>query len=377
MKRYKYLAILFLLCLSLLTACGNSDNHVADNNEGTSSTGNIVTTLPTGEVDVTQSSNTASYLEPQYDTQNNTLTLTDLATNTTQASYQFDGAQSLLSVEKIPNGVIVLAVPEGADTEVSNGISFSTNTSSADSVMIYRFDEQLHLQDSFCLDDPDMSDTLLNYPYAVSPNGEELTWVQEDGIYRYALETGDLNQVPLKLSETVYFVQVRYSESGKSLFYHGGGDQEGVTFYGALDVETGEGTLFVAKNFEAISIEVTGDYAVVNAAVPPGAVSGNGRVLLIDSAGKTGNEVTLKSQSENDLAVVTENGKTLVTCAATDDKSGVLRCYDTASSSLKLEQPYSCEQENKPYLLMVQRQIAQAVLYTEQGFVLSSPINLP
>jgi len=92
MKRYKYLAILFLLCLSLLTACGNSDNHVADDNEGTSSTGNIVASLPTSEADVTQSSNTASYLEPQYDTQNNILTLTDLATNATQASYQFDGA---------------------------------------------------------------------------------------------------------------------------------------------------------------------------------------------------------------------------------------------------------------------------------------------
>lgn len=376
MKRYNYLVILFLLCVSLLTACRNSENQLSDNN-GTSSSGNIVSTLPAGEADVTQSSNTASYLEPQYDTQNNTLTLTDLTVNTTQASYHFDGAQSLLSVEKIPNGVIVLTVPEGADTGASNGISFSTNTSSADSVMLYRFDEQLNLQDCFCLDDPDLSDTLQNYPYAISSSGEELTWVQEDGIYRYALETGDLKQVPLKLPETVYFVQVRYSESGKSLFYHGGGDQEGVTFYGALNVETGEGTLFEAKNFEAISIEVTGDYAVVNAAVPPGAVSGNGRVLLIDSVGKAGSEITLKSQSENDLAVVTEDGKTLVTCAATDSKGGVLRCYDTVSSDLKLEQSYSSEQDSKPYILMVQGQSAQAVLYTEQGFVLTAPMKLP
>ena len=129
---------------------------------------------------------------------------------------------------------------------------------------------------------------------------------------------------------------------------------------------------------DGVGAEVTPSMqAVVNAAVPPGAVSGNGRVLLIDSTGKAGNEIMLKSQSENDLAVVTEDGKTLVTCAATDDKNGVLRCYDTASNSLKLEQSYSCEQENKPYLLIVQRQAAQAVLYTEQGFVLSSPINLP
>lgn len=134
------------------------------------------------------------------------------------------------------------------------------------------------------------------------------------------LETGDLQQVPLRLPQTVYFVQRRYSESRESLFYHGGGDQEGVTFYGALDMETGEGTLFEAKNFEAISIEVTGDYAVVNVAVPPGAVSGSGRVLLIDVAGKAGTEITLKSQSENDLAVVTKDGKTLVTCSATDSK---------------------------------------------------------
>lgn len=374
MKRYNYLVILFLLCVSLLTACGNSENQVSDNYS--TSSGDIVTVLPADEADVPRSSDTMSYLEPQYDTQNNTLTVTDLTTNTAQASYQFDGAQSLLSVEKIPNGVIVLAASKEGDTETSNGLSFSTNTGGSGEVMIYRFDEQLNLQDRLQLEYPDLSDTLLNYPYAVSPNGEELTWVQEDGIYRYVLETGELKQVPLKLSEMVYFVQVRYNESGKSLFYHGGGDQEGVTFYGALDVETGEGTLFRAKNFEAISIEVTGDYAVVNAAVPPGAVSGNGRVLLIDSAGKVGNEVTLKSQSENDLAVVTEEGKTLVTCAATDDKNGVLRCYDTASNSLKLEQSYSCEQENKPYLLIVQGQTAQAVLYTEQGFVLSSSINL-
>jgi len=376
MKRYNYLAILFLLCVSLLTACGNSGNQVSDNN-GTSNSDNTVSALPAGAANVTQSSNTAPYLEPQYDTQSSTLTLTDLTAGATQASYHFDEPQSLLSVEKIPNGVIMLAVPAEADTEASNEISFSTNTSSADSVMIYRFDEQLNLQDSFCLDDPDLADTLQNYPYAISPDGEELTWVQEDGVYRYALETGDLKQVPLKLSETVYFVQVRYSESGKSLFYHGGGDQEGVTFYGALDVETGEGTLFSAKNFEAISIEVTGDYAVVNAAVPPGAVSGNGRVLLIDSAGKAGNEITLKSQSENDLAVVTEDGKTLVTCAATDSKGGVLRCYDTASREFKSEQSYSSEQESKPYLLMVQGQSAQAVLYTEQGFVFPASMKLP
>lgn len=375
MKRYNYLAILFLLCVSLLTACGNSKNQVSDNYS--TSSGDIATILPADEADVPRSSDTMAYLEPQYDTQNNTLTVTDLTTNTTQASYQFDGAQSLLSVEKIPNGVIVLATSKEGDTETSNGLSFSTNTGGSGEVMIYRFDEQLNLQDRLQLEYPDLSDTLLNYPYAFSPNGEELTWVQEDGIYRYVLETGELKQVPLKLSEMVYFVQVRYSESGKSLFYHGGGNQEGITFYGVLDVETGEGTLFKAKNFEAISIEVTGDYAVVNAAVPPGAVSGNGRVLLIDSTGKAGNEITLKSQSENDLAVVTEDGKTLVTCAATDDKNGVLRCYDTASSSLKLEQSYSCEQENKPYLLMVQGQTAQAVLYTEQGFVLSSSINLP
>lgn len=376
MKRYNYLTILFLLCVSLLTACGNSENQVSGNDDPASS-GNPVSVLPADEDNVAESSDTMSYLEPQYDKQNNTLTLTDLAANTTQASYQFDGAQSIFSMEKIQNGVIVLAASEKSDTDAYNGFSFSTNSGGSGSMMIYRFDERLNLQDSFQPESPDLSDTLLNYPYAVSPNGEELTWVQEDGIYRYALETGDLQQISLKLPKTVYFVQVRYSESGKSLFYHGGGDQAGVTFYGVLDVATGEGTLFEAKNFEAISIEVTGDYAVVNAAVPPGVVSGNGRVLLIDSEGKTGNEVTLKSQSENDLAVVTKDGKTLVTCAAADDKNGVLRCYDTDNSDLKLEQPYSSERESKPYCLMVQGQSAQAVLYTEQGFVLSPPVNLP
>ncbi|MBO5283866.1 MAG: hypothetical protein J6B43_12240 [Lachnospiraceae bacterium] len=376
MKPYNDSVILLLLCVSLLTACGGKENRIADSN-GTESSDHTVSALPAGEADVPQSNHTASCLEPRYDRQRGTLTLTDLAANTTQASYHFEGAQSLLAIEKIPNGVMVLAAADGADTGASNGLSFSTNTGSAGSMMLYRFDEQLNLQDSFCLDDPDLSDILQNYPYAISPSGEELTWVQEDGIYRYAPETGDLKQVPLKLPETVYFVQIQYSESGKSLFYHGGGDREGVTFYGALDAETGEGTLFEAKNFDAISIEVTGDYAVVNAAVPPGAASGNGRVLLIDSAGKAGKEISLKSQSENDLAVVTEDGRTLVTCAATDSKGGVLRCYDTVSSDLKSEQAYTSEQESKPYLLMVQGQFAQAVLYTEQGFVLPSPMKLP
>lgn len=319
---------------------------------------------------------TSNYLEPQYDTQSNTLTLTDMAAGTTQATYHFDEKQSLLSAEKIKNGVVVLAASQASDAETSDGISFSTNTGNADSVIVYRFDEQLHLQDSFRPDDADLSYTLQNYPYAVSPDGEELTWVQEDGIYRYTLETENVTQVPLKLPETIYFVQVRYSGSGKSLFYHGGSDREGITFYGALDVETGEGTLFEAKDFEAISIEVTGEYAVVNAAVPPKVTSGSGRVLLIDSEKKSGNEITLKNICENDLAVLTADGKTLVTCAATDSKGGVLRCYDTASRNLKSEQSYSLEQENKPYLLMVQGKVACAVLFTEQGFVRSSPINL-
>lgn len=323
---------------------------------------------------INQNGTAASYLEPQYDITSSTLTLTDLAAGTIQASYHFDEEQSLLSVEKIPDGVIAFMVPNGEDRETSKGITFSTNTGSAETVMIYQFDEQLNLD--FRVDVPDLSDTLRNYPYAVSPDGGELTWVQEDSICRYDLKTGDLKQIPLKLPETVYFVQVRYSENGKKLFYHGGGDREGITFYGTLDVESGGGTLFEAKAFEAISIEVTGDYAVVNAAVPPGAVSGNGRVLLIDSAGETGSEITLKSKGENDLAVVTEDGKTLVTCAATDSKGGVLRCYDTANSHLQSEQPYSAEEENKPYLLMVQDKTARAVLYTERGFVLSVPVNL-
>ncbi len=142
------------------------------------------------------------------------------------------------------------------------------------------------MQDSFRLDDSDLSYMLQNYPYAVSPDGKELTWVQEDGIYRYTLETENVKQVPLKLPETIYFVQVRYSESGKKPVLPWGSDREGITFYGALDVETGEGTLFEAKDFEAISIEVTGEYAVVNAAVPPKVTSGSGRVLLIDSEKK-------------------------------------------------------------------------------------------
>lgn len=90
-------------------------------------------------------SNTVSYLEPWYDTQSSTLTLTDLTTGTAQVSYHFDGTQSLLSVEKIENGVIVLAVPKGEDMEASKGIFFSTGSGGAGSVMAYRFDEQLHL----------------------------------------------------------------------------------------------------------------------------------------------------------------------------------------------------------------------------------------
>lgn len=375
MKRNNNFVILLLLCATLLAACGNAGSPAPDSNHALSS-GNPVSTLPAGGDDAGQSSTAVSYLEPQYNTQSHTLTLVDLAAGTMQASYHFDGTQSVLSVEKIKNGVVVLAATGDTDTGTSNGISFSANTGSADSVTIYRFDEQLNLEDCFHLDDSDLSDALQNYPYAVSPDGEELTWVQEDGIYRYTLATENCRQVPLKLPETVYFVQIQYSGIGKSLFYHGGGDQEGITFYGALNVETGKGTLFRAKNFEAISIEVTGEYAVVNAAVPPGAVNGNGRVLFIDCAGKAGKEITLKSIGENDLAVVTEDGKSLVTCMAEDSRSGVLRCYDTAGSNLKSEQPYSCEQENKPYLLLVQGRTAQAVFYTEQGFVLSSLMNL-
>ncbi len=64
---------------------------------------------------INRSSNTGSYLEPQYDTQSNALTLTDLTAGATPVSYHFDVAQSLLTVEKIPNGVIVMAVEEGVD----------------------------------------------------------------------------------------------------------------------------------------------------------------------------------------------------------------------------------------------------------------------
>ncbi len=379
MKRYNYLFLL-MLCVSLLASCGNSKNQMPNSNSA-ESFGSTVSAIfigeaNTAEADTMRSSNADFYLEPQYDAKSSTLILKDLSANMTKASYHFDGVQSLLSIEKIPNGVIMLAAAKGVEKRALNGVSLSTNTGSADSVMIYRFDEQLNLQDSFCTDDPDISYALQNYPYAVSPNGEELTWVQEDGIYRYALASGGLKQVSLKLPEIVYFVQVKYSESGKRLFYCGGGDREGITLYGALDAETGEGTLFEAKNFEVSSIEVTGDYAVLNAAVPPGAVSGNGRVIFIDGMGNTVNEITLQSQSENDLAVVTKDGKNIVTLQATDSRSGVLRCYEAASSKLKLEQDYFSEQESKPYLLIVQEKTVQAVFYTEQGFVLSSLINL-
>lgn len=389
MKHYKYLTVLLLLCALFLSACsaGKSQNSNQGNGTDTGSavtslneagSDNSVTSLPVDGADELQIDNTVSHLEPLYDPQSNSLTLTDLASNTILVSYPFDPKQFILSTDKVKNGVVVLATveAESADSENQNKVLIQSMDSD-EKITVYRFDQQLNLRDSFCLDDSSLPDDLVSYPLAVSRDGNALTWVQEDGIYQYDLETSDLKQVPLKLPETVYFDQIRYSEDGKSLFYFGGSEQEKVTAYGALDVETGEGTLFHAKDFDPSSITVTGDYAVVNAAVPPGALSGNGHVLFIDCGAKTGNEITLKSQNENDLATATEDGKTLVTCAAADSRSGVLRFYDTASSDFKSELPYSCEQEEVPYLLLVQGETAQVVLRTEQGFDLSVPVKMP
>lgn len=377
MKQYKYLTVLLLLCVIFLSACGTGKSQNANQGGGTD-TGSTVTSLPADGTDGARDGNTASHLEPLYDPQSNSLTLTDLASNSILVSYPFDPNQFVLSTEKVENGVVALvtAEAEDADSAKQNEVLIQS-VDSDEKITVYRFDQQLNLRDSFCLDDSSLPDALVSYPLAVSRDGNTLTWVQEDGIYQYALETDDLKQVTLNLPEAVYFDQIRYSEDGKSLFYFGGGEQEDVTVYGALDVETGEGTLFHAKNFDPSSITVTGDYAVVNAAVPPGALSGNGHVLFIDCGAKAGNKITLKSQDENDLAAATEDGKTIVTCADTDSKSGVLRLYDTASGDLKSELPYSCEQEGIPYILLVQGQTAQVVLRTEQGFTLSSPVPLP
>lgn len=377
MKQYKYLTALLLLCALFLSACGTGKSQGANQGGGTD-TDSTVTSLPAGETDGAQDGNMASHLEPLYDPQSNSLTLTDLASNTILVSYPFDSNQFVLSTDKVENGVVVLATAEAQDSDSANqnGVLIQS-VDSDEKITVYRFDQQLNLRDSFCLDDSSFPDTLVSYPLAVSRDGNTLTWVQEDGIYRYVLETGDLKQVTLDLPETVYFDQIRYSGDGKSLFYFGGSEQENVIVYGALDVETGKGTLFHAKDFDPSSIMVTGNYAVVNAAVPPGALSGNGHVLFIDCGANAGNEITLKSQDENDLAAVTEDGKTLVACADTDSKSGVLRLYDTASGDFKSELSYSCEQEGIPYLLLVQGQTAQVVLRTEQGFTLSSPVSLP
>ena len=358
MKRYKYLVVLFLLCASLLTACGTGKSQSSNQgsgvdagnsatSQGEAGTGNIVTSLPAGETDGVQGSNMTSCVETLYNPQSSSLALTDLAAKTILASYPFDANQCVLSTEKVQNGVVALVTAQTED-DANSGNQSGVLIQSVDSdekITVYRFDQQLNLRYSFRLDYSSLPDELVSSPLAVSRDGNTLTWVQEDGIYQYALETGDLKQVPLKLPETVYFVQIRYSEDGKSLFYFGDSGQEKVTAYGVLDVETGEGTLFHAKDFDASNITVTGGYAVVNASVPPGASSGNGHVLFIDSIKKAGNEITLRSQDENGLATVTEDGKVLVTCSETDRKCGTLRFYDTANSELESEQPYSCEQE--------------------------------
>lgn len=389
MKQCKYLTVLLLLCALFLSACGTGNSQ--DANQGgrteTGSTatspvgtgaGNPVISLPVGGTDGAQGGNAASHLEPLYDPQSNSLTLTALASNTALASYAFEEGQYILSAECVNGGVVALATAaaKDANSDGQNQVLIQ-GVNSDEKITVYRFDQQLNLRDSFRLEAPNLPDGLVGYPLAISRDGNALTWVQKDGIYRYALETGDLKQAPLKLPETVYFDQIRYSEDGKSLFYFGGSEQEKVTAYGALDVETGEGTLFRAKDFDASNIKVTGGYAVVNASVPPGTSSGNGHVLFIDSITKTGNEIKLKSQGENGLAVATADGKALVTCSETDSKSGILRFYDTTSSKLKAEQSYSCEQKGIPYLLLVQGQTAQAVLRTEQGFELSTPVEMP
>ena len=62
MKRYKYLVVLFLLCASLLTACGTGKSQSSNQgsgvdagnsatSQGEAGTGNIVTSLPAGETD--------------------------------------------------------------------------------------------------------------------------------------------------------------------------------------------------------------------------------------------------------------------------------------------------------------------------------------
>ena len=224
MKRYKYLVVLFLLCASLLTACGTGKSQSSNQgsgvdagnsatSQGEAGTGNIVTSLPAGETDGVQGSNMTSCVETLYNPQSSSLALTDLAANTILASYPFDANQCVLSTEKVQNGVVALVTAQTED-DANSGNQSGVLIQSVDShekITVYRFDQQLNLRDSFRLDDSSLPDELVSSPLAVSRDGNTLTWVQEDGIYQYALETGDLKQVPLKLPETVYFVQIRYS----------------------------------------------------------------------------------------------------------------------------------------------------------------------
>lgn len=201
MKQYKYLTVLLLLCALFLSACGTGKSQDANQGGGTD-TGSTVTSLPAGGTDGAQDGNTASHLEPLYDPQSNSLTLTDLASNTALASYPFEEGQYVLSAESVNGGVMALVAAETEDTNSDNqGKVIIQGVDSDEKITVYRFDQQLNLRDSFRLEAPNLPDGLVSYPLAVSRDGNALTWVETDDMYQYVLETGDLKQVPLKLPE--------------------------------------------------------------------------------------------------------------------------------------------------------------------------------
>ena len=322
------------------------------------------------------------HMEPIYDSAKRALCLYDFSTGKKITGFSFDTAQRVLLLKKTADGVILLSSEESAGkTNVEeegsgDGIVFSGggyNAGAISAFCLWKFDDKLNLLNKTEITDETIVERIKDGIPALLPDGETLVILSANSIFQVDLTGGKHSETPVSLPTAVTYILADLSEDGTTFFYAGDADTGMV--YGASRLADGNGTLFQAEDFQVSSIAVSGNFAVIRAATPPHGAGTSGCVLLVSPA--DGQEIKLKSAEENGHTSVTEDGKTIVSCADAGGTGGILRCYDVQSGALAAEQPFDMGTACRVYQAFTQGGFGYAVVSTDDGYRLSQPIPLP
>lgn len=374
MKKSFTMLVTLILCIFLLVGCGNANDRAMTKQT------QLLQTSTSNSDKVMIDTESKELLQPEYDYNANTLSLRNLSTNEIIAAYSFDTPLSPVLTEKTTNGVVMLSNQSTSEVINANGLAVVQSSGTAGTFTYWQFDDDMKLLNRYELTDLDISERLKNDIYTVSPDGNRIISLNEDDLYLYSVADNTLKQISITLDEKVYFLRIKSSDDGQYLAYYGDINQEGVTAYGTVDLESGKGSIFEVQDFAPTSLTINGDYAVISNAVPPaskGGPSKTGRVLFVDLANRKGKEIQVESGGETDIVTPSSDGKYVITCCGTDADSGVLRCYRTSDGGKAAEQPYGIGTNCRPCAIIVQAGAAYAILMTDAGKAVSPTIILP